>query len=97
MGVPNLALSAVVYPVLFVSFVAVIFFLPKPPIEEITGLAFVLLIAVSVYFSMLKIDPVLFSYKEKPAEKANPSKLLTLVLISVIALRILLGLELVNF
>jgi hypothetical protein len=96
MGVPRLVFASILYPIFSVCFAAALFYLPEVPYEEITGL--ILLIAVSLFalVKMVNVDPDLFSYKEKPAEKANPAIMLGIILISVIALRILLGLGLLS-
>jgi hypothetical protein len=90
MGIPRLVTASVLYPVLFVSLSALLFYLPDVPLEEISGLVLVLAISFWLVLKMVNVDPDLFSYKEKPAEKANPVIMLGIILISIISLRVLL-------
>jgi hypothetical protein len=91
MGIPNLIFSTLLIPVGAVNLVAVLFFLPGLPNEEILGLVMISLLAIYVFLKLFTIDPNLFSFKEKVSEKSNPGWLVAFALIAVIFLRIMLN------
>jgi len=96
MGVHNLVLSSIVYPVLMACIASFLFFLPEMPWEEISGLGILILSSIYLLLKTINTDPDMFSYKEKPEEKINPVLLVSMVLASVAILRILLGMGIIG-
>lgn len=93
LGVPNLIFSSLIIPMAVVCLTAFLFYLPELPFEEIIGLVFLLVLNIYIFFKLFRLDPKIFSFKEKVAEKNNTVWILTFALFAVTLLRIILGLD----
>jgi len=90
MGIPNLIFASILNPLILVSVVSFLFYLPDIPEEEILGLILVIMLNTYIFIAMYFMDPNLFSFKEKVIEKNKPEWILTLTLIAVLFLRLIL-------
>jgi len=91
MGIPALLKASVLFPVFGVCLIALIYFLPGLPVEEISGLVLIIALGVYVFIKLFGIDPDFFSFKEQLEAKSKPVWLVTYAAISILAIRTILG------
>jgi hypothetical protein len=91
MGVENLILGTLIIPLLCVSLTALLFYLPEPPLEELTGFVTIIFLAIFSFQKLKKMNPERFSFKELIDNQRHPIFLVIIAIVGVVALRFLFG------